>query len=330
MSGPIEALVAWLGAVQAHEYLFAKWGLALRLSASPSGAAIERAFEQGRILRTHVLRPTWHFVPARDIRWMLALTGPRIRRTLASYMRRQGPDPATLERAASIVERALSGGQYLTRRELSARLSRAGTGLTPLQLGFVMMHLELQARICSGPRRDRQSTYALLAERAPAQRQLSRDEALAELVRRYFQSHGPATVRDFVWWSGLTVADAKRGLDMIAAKQMQEDGLAYWFIRREAAGQPAARVHLLPIYDEYLVAYRDRVAVPHGPSAITAGARTVGFRHPLVIDGQVAGTWRVSRGSAPSIEVTTVRALGNAERRSLDAAVTRCRDFLLA
>ncbi len=327
LRGPVEDLVACLGAVQAQEYPFAKWGLALRLADKPAGAAIEEAFAAGRILRTHVLRPTWHFVPASDIGWMLALTGPRILRTLATYTRRVGPDDSTLRRATKIIERTLSA-RHLTRRELSVVLSRERVRLNPLQLQFVMMYAELHAVICSGPRQGKQFTYALLAERAAVQRQLSGDEALAELVRRYFQSHGPATIRDFVWWSGLTSADARRGLEMIQAKSAEHDGCRYWFT---GSARPAAaknRVHLLPIYDEYLVAYRDRLAVPFGPARIQNGSRTVGFRHALVIDGQIAGTWNVNRDPNTSIVVTPLRTLDRTERRLLDAAAERCRDFL--
>jgi hypothetical protein len=328
LRGRVDELVAWLGGVQAQEYPFAKWGLALRMAARPSGGALEEAFAAGRILRTHVLRPTWHFVPASDIRWMLALTGPRILRTLASYMRRQGPDNPTLVRASAVIERALSGAGYLTRRELSVLLSRSGIHLTPLQLGFVVMNAELHGLVCSGPRRERQLTYALLADRAPIQRQLSGDEALAELVRRYFQSHGPATIRDFAWWSGLTMSDARRGLEMTAMRSAEQDGCKYWFANTARAAAPSRRAHLLPIYDEYLVAYRDRVAVPHGPSTIRAGSRTVAFRHALVIDGQVAGTWHVSENTPVSIEVTPLRTLDRSERRAVEAAVEGCRGFL--
>jgi hypothetical protein len=187
------------------------------------------------------------------------------------------------------------------------------------------MYAELEGLICSGPRRGKQSTYALLANRAPPAKRLQRDEALAELTKRYFRSHGPATVRDFVWWSGLTSADAKRGLEMIRARQREEDGLKYWTAGREPRSAPRSKstVHLLPIYDEYLVAYRDLQAVPR-PAYLMGN-----FQHALVIGGQVAGSWRaVPNPKGPVIEVTPLRPLTTSERRGLAHAAARYRNFL--
>ena len=327
--GPPEGLIAWLGAVQAQEYPFAKWALALRLGASATDADIERAFTEGRILRTHVMRPTWHFVAAPDIGWMLALTAPRVHGTLASYVKHQGIDRRTLVRATAVIERALDGGRSLTRRELGTALARSHITLSALQLGLVTLFAELERVICSGPRINGQFTYALLPERAGRQRELSPDEALAELTTRFFRSHGPATVRDFVWWSGLRTSAARRGLDIVKARSCEQDGLTYWSVATRSTPVRADLVHLLPIYDEYLVAYRDRVAVPHGPGTIKTGSRVVGFRHAMVIDGQVAGTWRTeTNGRAAMIQVTPMRRLRTAERKGIAAAVDRYARFL--
>lgn len=194
-------------------------------------------------------------------------------------------------------------------------------------MSFVALFAELECVICSGPRREKQFTYALVSERAPNRRTLSHDEGLAELTRRFFSTHGPATVRDFVWWSGLRVADTRQGLAMIKASSFSQDGLTYWTAgganaRSQEAGPT---VHLLPIYDEYLVAYRDRLAVPHGPGTIATGdAGSVTFQHALVIDGRVAGTWRVDRTRAtPAVRVTPLRRLTAAERRGIEAEAER-------
>ena len=321
-------IVRHLGAVQAQEYPFAKWALALRLAQGITDAGIEQAFAEGSILRTHVMRPTWHFVAAEDIGWMQRLTAPRVKTAMSSYLRHHGMDTKMLHRCAAIIERALEGGMFLTRVELGQRLARARLSLTPMQLGFVTMHAEIEGIICSGPRRGKQFTYALIGERAPDQRQLTGDEALEELTRRFLRSHGPATVRDYVWWSGLKTADARRGFAMVTAKSFEQDGVTYWSITRERRG-PALGVHLLPIYDEYLVSYRDRVAVPHGPSYIRGGSTLVSFRHALIVDGQVAGTWRPEAGSdRPAVAVTAMRQLSREERRGIDAAVARYGRFL--
>jgi hypothetical protein len=311
--GPDE-MVAWLGAVQAQEYGPAKWALGLRSPRGITDAAVERALDAGRILRTHILRPTWHFVTAADIRWMLELTGPRVHRIMSPYDRQLGLGPDVMTRAAGIIERALGDGQPLTRQELGAHLSRAGLPAKAMELAHIMMYAELEALVCSGPRRGNRSTYALLADRAPAARRLPRDEALAELTRRYFRSHGPATIRDFVWWSGLPTTDIKLGLEMIRARSHEVNGLKYWSIGRAAAvGSRRQRsVHLLPVYDEYLVAYRDHQPTPR--PAYVLGS----FQHALVIGGQVTGVWRTTPGQDGLVlHVTPQRRLTQLERRWL-------------
>jgi hypothetical protein len=243
---------------------------------------------------------------------------------MASYDRLLGLDPAMMTRAAGVIERALGDSGCLTRRELAAWLERAGLPAKTQELAHIMMHAELEGLICSGPRRGKQSTYALLSERAPTARRIPRDEALAELARRYFTSHGPATLRDFVWWSGLTTADARRGLEMNRAHSRQIDGLTYWTVGPEPKSGRArgTGVHLLPIYDEYLVAYRDHIAVPR--AAYVLG----GFQHALVIAGQVAGTWQTRLGKeGVTVEIFPNRKLSPAERRGLAQAEARYRKF---
>jgi hypothetical protein len=314
-----------MGAVQAQEYGPAKWGLALRSPPGTTDAAIERAIEKGRILRTHVLRPTWHFVAATDIRWMLDLTAPHVQRTMASYDRLLGLDAGVMTRATGVIERALGEHRYLTRRELGTHLERAGLPGKTRELAHIAMYAELAGVICSGPRRGKQSTYALLADRAPNARSLTRDEALAELTRRYFKSHGPATIRDFVWWSGLRTSDAKIGLKMNEARPHEVDGLRYWTLGRASADTPRAKgtLHLLPIYDEYLVAYRDHLVVPR-PAYLLGN-----FQHALVIGGQVAGTWRLSTDrNSIGVKVETLRPLSGGERRMLDREIKRYSRFL--
>ena len=324
------AMIGWFGAVQAQEYAPAKWALGLRLHGRAADADIERAFTEGRILRTHVMRPTWHFVAAPDIRWLLELTAPRLRGLLATYDRQLELDARTITRGIGVIERALGDGQYLTRTELADRLGRAGLPMAGQRLAHLAMHAELACIVCSGPRREKQFTYALVEERAPGAARLSRDEALATLGRRFFSSHGPATVRDFVWWSGLITADARRAMEMIKARCEEVEGHRYWTVGEAPRG--AARdhlVHLLPIYDEYLVAYRDRVAVPHAPPPMTSGSRSfVTFQHALVIDGQVAGTWRTTRQPrGVLIRAFPLRKLTSPERRGLADAAGRYERF---
>jgi Winged helix DNA-binding domain len=337
-----EDVVAWLGAVQAQEYAAARWGVGQRMAPS-TDADVRRAVDGGRLLRTHVMRPTWHFVARNDIRWMLELTAPRVGRVMSHYFRRLELDARLRTRAAGIFERVLGDGPHLTRGDLGVHLARGGVAARGLRLAMLTMHAELEGVICSGAYRGRELTYALLADRAPRAPRLAREEALAELTRRFFTSHAPATVRDFVWWSGLTAADAKRGLDINRARHEAIDGRTYWSIRprlRSAVRYPsfgaAAQVFLLPVYDEYLVAYRDRDAVPHGVALKATGpGGPLPFQNPLVIDGQVAGTWRpvvtsVEReASAERVAIKVIaRPLKKAERRALAEAAARYGRFL--
>jgi hypothetical protein len=318
-----EEVVRRMGAVQAQEYGPAKWAIGLR--SRTTERAVERAIDGGRILRTHLLRPTWHFVSSADIGWMLELTAPHVHRRNSTYNRQLGLEPHVMTRGAGIIERALGDSGCLTRRELSTHLEQAGLPAKSTHLAHIMMHAEQEGLICSGPRRGKQSTYALLAERAPKPRRLDRDEALGELTTRYLRSHGPATLRDYVWWSGLGTADARRGLEIVAAKSREVDGLTYWSIGRELriVRPRGPVVHLLPVYDEYLVAYRDQHAVPR--PAYIMGA----FQHALAIDGQVAGAWRtVADKNGVTVKVSPDRRLTPPERRGVAQALARCESFL--
>jgi hypothetical protein len=326
-----EEVVGWLGAVQAQEYQLAKWGLALRTRRA-SDASVERAFAAGRILRTHVMRATWHFVTPADIRWLLALTAPRVRAAVAYYDRQLGITPALIARANRAIATALAGGAQLTRAELAAALAGAGVRADGTQgLAHVIMHAELDAVICSGARRGKQPTYALLDDRAPATRPRTREEALAELVRRYFTSHGPAQLKDFVWWSGLTSAEARIGLEMSRHHLAEEEfaGTRYWLApSARTLGQPRRAAYLLQPYDEFLIAYKDRSA-SLDPGLWKRGAGRGPYAAPVVLDGRVVGGWRrTSTGDRVSVTFDLPRRLGSADARLVEEAARRYGDFL--
>src|SRR6266702_7043145 len=280
-------VVEWLGAVQAQDYAAAKWALGLRVQNS-TDEIIEQAFASGAILRTHVMRPTWHFVSPADIRWMLALTAPRVKSAIAYYDRTLGLDDTFFTRSNALLAKALQGGAQLTRTELVSVLQRAGIVTDNVQrIGHVLMHAELDGIICSGARRGKQFTYALLDERAPQARTLDRDEALAEFARRYFTSRGPATLQDFVWWSGLSVADARVGLAMVTSQLIHEvvGGQTYWFSTSTAPAHDLSRtIYLLPNFDEYTVGYTDRSAVFDAADATKFDARGNVLNHVIVLN----------------------------------------------
>jgi hypothetical protein len=289
-----EDVVTWLGAVQAQDYPGATWGVGQRMTTA-TNAQLEAAFDEGRILRTHVLRPTWHFVPAADIRWMQALTAARVTTITRNYYRRHDLDDRVFTRARTVLERCLRDHTYLTRAQIATELQKARITGTPLRLGLLMMQAELDAIVCSGPKRGKQFTYALVAERAPNAMLLPRDEALATLTSRYFSSHGPATIRDYVWWSGLTVRDAKDGIAAVkpALEQLSLDGLTYFFQPTKVPRPPAAPLaRLVPTYDESLIAYKDRGIALDLDASQKPPAAMDPYAAYLTIDGRLRGTWR--------------------------------------
>lgn len=292
------AMVAHLGAVQSQDYPAALWALGLRV-VNPNRESFECAFNRGALLRTHVMRPTWHFVTPDDIGWMLALTAPRIKRAIASRDRQLGLTDDMVAHTNRVIARALDGGKHLTRAELGGALQAAGAEVAD---GSVLSHLisraELDGVACSGAVRGKQHTYALLEERAPRARKFDRDEAVAELACRYFVSHGPATLNDFAWWSGLTVVDGRRGLEAHGSRFVSEklDGLTFWFAPPAIADtvvEPAAL--LLPNYDEFTVAYRYRELLYGGKHVAVRGPRDdVPFGNVIAIGGQLVGLWKRS------------------------------------
>ena len=324
-------VVSWLGAVQSQDFSAAKWGVSLRAS-DVSEASVDRAFDDGEILRTHILRPTWHFVHRDDLRWMLALSGPRVDSTLRHYYKVQELDAKLFRRSRTVLERVLEGGRSLTRAELGAALASARISTSGIRLAFVVMQAELTSVICSGPRRGKQFTYMLFEERVGKTRTMARDEALGELTRRYFTSHGPATIRDFVWWSGLTVVDARAGLAMNASTLVQDqvDGLTCWHDgRRLGSAASSPFVRLLANYDEYFIAFKDRGCFTEPrPSTATSRDRSI-FAHQLVIDGQLCGAWsRTLRPRRVDISVRPSRVLTSAEQDAIEVESGRYGRFL--
>jgi Winged helix DNA-binding domain len=322
-------VVRWLGAVQAQEYSPAKWAIGQRMRGATDDA-VERAFAVGSILRTHVLRPTWHFVAPEDIRWMLELTGPRVKASIASYARNVSLDEVTFKRSQRVIERALRGGGHLTRSALRQTFQRAGIPTDGIRAVLMLMRAELDGLICSGPRAGGEFTYALLEDRVPKSQTLTRDEALTELARRYFTSRGPATLQDFVWWSGLTTADARSGIEMAGSDLSRDviDGTVCWLpSSTRAVRRPAGAAHLLPVYDEYLVAYKDRSAVVD--SRYCKRGTNVLFGSTVVVDGRVVGTWiRAQSGNQIVVNVRPFAAVPASARQAVADAVRRHGVFL--
>jgi hypothetical protein len=323
-----QEVVSWLGAVQAQEYPGAQWSLGLRMREA-TGTMIDHALEDGTILRTHVMRPTWHFVAPADIRWLLELTASRVNTASASIYRQCELDDALFARCNTVIAKALEGGRQCTRAELGAALADAGIEAQGTRLACIMMRAELDAIVCSGAMRGKQLTYALLDERVPQARRLERDEAVGELTLRYFISHGPATIRDFAWWSGLKVADVKAGLTMVSSQLAQEvvDGTTYWFSASTPSSvEASSEAYLLPTFDEFLVGYD---AFDIARRAGRDAGNSPMFQAPLVIGGQVAGSWKrtLKKGSVV-VDVAPFAPLDAAGAESVAAVARRLGDFI--
>lgn len=327
-AGPAE-LVNWLGAVQAQDYGAAKWALGLRFK-SMIDDRVEAAFNAGEILRTHVLRPTWHFVSPADIRWMLKLTAPHVIGLQGYYSRKQELDAATFTKCNDLLGRALEGNKQLTREELTKVLNQAHINTDDLRLTIIMMRAELDGIICSGAKKGSQFTYALMDDRAPVQPELHRDEALAKLALIYFASRGPATVQDFAWWSGLSITDSRNALEMIKSQLINEvvDQQVYWFADHGTTATAVKnKTFLLPNFDEYIVGYQDRSAISDIKGVHPR--HNLLFSNTIVEGGQVTGTWkRVLKKDQVVMEINSFGTLSKNRLERIQIAARRYGKFL--
>ena len=326
------AAVAWLGALQAQDYLGSLWAIGLRLT-SATEQRIEQALADRTIVRTWPMRGTLHFVAPQDVRWLLALLTRRVIAQAAARYRQLELDEATFARSKVVFANVLQGGKQLTRAEMSQALEEANIA-TAGQRGYhILVRSAQDGLICFGAPRGKQQTFTLLDEWIPPTNELTRDEALATLARRYFTSHGPALLTDFVWWSGLPIKEARVGIELAKAHLAQatiQDQI-YWFSPEppHSAGQ-SLPIHLLPGFDEYMLGYTNRSASldPIHAKIIQPGGNGV-FSATIVIDGQVAGTWkRTFKKGAVVVEVDPFRPLTHLERDAFSAAAQRYGAFL--
>jgi hypothetical protein len=326
-------VVRALGAVQAQDYGGAKWALSMRTRSALPDAEIERELDAGRIIRTHVLRPTWHFVSPKDLRWMLALTAPRVKAFLAYYDRKLELDAPVYRRSNAALTKALRDGKHLTRQELKPFLERSRIGsINGQRLGHLMMRAELDAIVCSGARRGKQFTYALVDERVPPTAVLDRDEALGKLARSYFETRGPATTNDFAWWSSLTTIDIRRGIEVAGkhVERLESGDRTYWRGRERRALPKKATAHLLPNYDEFFIAFKDRSAFGQriGSARLVNGGDAL-IAYVVAVDGQLVGGWRrtASKG-AVMVSLSLLSRLSAGEERLVAAEARKFGDFL--
>ncbi|MGC4016335.1 MAG: winged helix DNA-binding domain-containing protein [Luteolibacter sp.] len=326
------AVVSSLGAVQAQDYLAAVWAIGLRVVGATE-EIIEQNVRDRKIVRTWSMRGTLHFVAPEDVRWMLALLTPRLIAGAATRHRQLELDETVFSRSRALLEKALRGGKLLTRDAAYALLERSRISCSGQRGYHILWKLSQESVLCCGPREDRQPTFALLDEWVPQSRALEGDEALAEIARRYFTGHGPATLADFVWWTGLKVTEARRGLAVVAPEleKIHMDGENYWMSRSLIGTRTSVQgVHLLPSFDEFLLGYKDRSAVldPAHATGIVPGNNGM-FLPMLVVDGKIVGTWKRAIGRRRvTVSLGSFGTLPKSRSRAIHAAAARYGEFL--
>jgi hypothetical protein len=329
-SSPTDA-VAFFGAVQGQDYLYSLWALGLRV-AGATEATIEAAIAGRQIVRAWPFRGTVHHVTAADVRWMVSLTAERTLHGATRRLRQLELDDDTLARSRRAIAKTLQGHGPVARPEILKALEAAGVSPAGQRGYHILWYHANEGLIVIGPRVGKQQSFVLLDEWLPPTKELAREEALAELARRYFTSHGPAQIKDYIWWSSLPAAEARAGLEAIKPQLAQEaiGGAVYWYDPSQPAGDvPSPIAHLLPFVDEYLIAYRDRDALQDPAFNALVDSGNVSFHAPFLIDGRVAGIWkRALKKEWVIIEATPLRPISDAERDALVEAADRFGAFL--
>ncbi len=324
-------VVEWMGALQAQDYSMMKWGIGCRASGSTDNQ-VEEALNRGDLLRTHLLRPTWHVVAQKDIRWMLNLTAQRIRDKMKPRDKQLGLSEAIVKKSKSILVKSLEDGIHKTKEEIDACWNRASIPTTEYRDAHLLMHAELDGLVCSGRTIGNSRSYALMEERAPIKEMISKEEALYQLAVRYFKSRWPATLQDFAWWSGLTMGDVRKAVESIRPEfQMETVGERHYILsnNRERPTVSGDIVHLIPAFDEYIIAYRDRsntLLPAHFQKLVTNNGV---FRPALLLNGKVVGIWKKSgKGKDFSVELTPFRPINPEIQTKQQKAITEYGRFL--
>jgi hypothetical protein len=333
MATPAE-VVGHLTAVQAQDHPYARWSVAQRLAGPPMAKVVDAAFDEGLFLRTHVLRPTWHYVAATDLAWLMRVSGPRVDAGCARQYALLGLDDRTLGQSNEVIAHSVRAGPR-TRRDLLADLESHGISTADLRATHILLHAELTSVVCSGPREGKQHTYAAFDQRAGTPHGPEGDEALGELAWRYFSTRGPATVLDFSWWAGLKRSDARAALEAVRSRLAahEVDGRTYWFAEGDVPLLPGSRVRkprvdLLQCFDEMVVSYGEtRHLMQTEFTRFPFLSRVEGFSHVLLLEGRLLGHWRAPAGRPSALETRVDKTLDEREKAALEVAIERYRQF---
>jgi len=288
-------VVEWLGAVQAQDYKMMRWAVEMRCK-RPSLKAFTKDFNAGRIIRTHLFRTTWQLVAGEDLRWMLDLCREPALRGLVGWMKTNGVFIPEAEQATvqQVFADVLSRKKSVLKEEFAYALEDRGMQMTDQRLSYHIRLAEYSGLLCSGDLTPLRRTCALVADKLPSAPAFSREESLAMLARKYFRSHGPATVEDFSWWSGLGLIECRKAMASLGSELVQERSRKLdLFLHQDSRtrGFRSGCVHLLPPYDEYLIGYKSRHISLHPDHSHRAHNNSGIFWPVLLQDGEVIGNW---------------------------------------
>ena len=329
-----EDIVSWMGAVQSQNYNMAKWAVGIRLK-SATDEIVENSFRRGEILRVHILRPTWHFIAAEDIRWMLKLSAQRIRMANESFGKSQdlGITEKLYTKCNRLIEKHLQGNNHLTKQEIGTVLEKENIEIDMNRLNRFLMRAETENIICSGVNKGNKQTYALLDERVPPMKELIKDEALAKLAEKYFKSHSPATLEDFCWWSGLSITEARHAIGLISSHLVTErfGNRKELFIHESCSYNSSSDdvFHFLPSFDEYLISYKDRSAALDEEYRAKA-FNNFGTFYPVILhNGKITGNWKLCRSkSGITIKISFFQETNNIGRTLINNAEEKYKHFI--
>lgn len=300
-------IVSWMGAMQSQALDMAKWAIGTRLE-NRNVKDIDEALNTGEIIRTHILRPTWHFVSAEDIHWMFDLSNPRLKPIYRSYAKTFGADESLIYHVVPLLEKVLVGGKHLTKQEIGDALSEQDIKLDEGHLQLTISYAEMEGIIVNGRQKGNKQTFTLFEEWVPRKKTICKEEALECLVRRFFTSHGPATIHDFIWWSGLTATECRQAIEMIRADFICEtiNGRDFWM--RNDTKSPSVDKDfalLLPPFDEFVVSYKNRSEIIEEAHYAKVMTKNGLFSPTIMLNGEIIGSWKkVSQKGSSRIELS--------------------------
>lgn len=321
-----------MGAIQAQDFTMAKWAIANRLG-NCTEQEVEVAFNRGDFIRTHIMRPTWHFVSSDDLKWLLLLSGERIKAICNSYVKELSISNSENSKSFRLLERILRDNNHLTKEEIIVYLENEGLGTTPRHHNHFLRYAEAEGIICSGSLKGKKQTYALLDERIPKANPIHKDEALAKLAQKYMRSHSPATLQDFIWWSGLTIKDCRHAVGLIENELIKDRFDSTELYIHEAYKETIPLTddcfHFLSAYDEYIISYKNRVDVldlEHHSKAFN----NFGIFQPIILfNGHAVGNWKIiKKTKSIEFDLTFWNKKFKPKKKLLTLAENKLRNYL--